>query len=145
MWPANITRGRPPGLTVARELPLTSACTSPANPLASVRQSRAGAASKAEGPGVSRRVLRNERDSGLMAASGMGTAKGRGGGPGCLPLIGAQRQLQKDRAVDRIGPVGRDRAESQRLVECPGPCHRGESVESHLAVARSPRFLDDAL
>ena len=66
MWPASITRGRPPGFTIAYELPATSARTSSAKDCASFRHARAGAASKDEGPGVSSRDLRNARDSGVM-------------------------------------------------------------------------------
>jgi hypothetical protein len=66
MCPANMTRGRPAPLSVANEFPATSARTSSAKRCASARHTRAGAASKAEGPGVSSRDLRKASDSGVM-------------------------------------------------------------------------------
>src|SRR5262249_5409821 len=66
MCPANITLGRPARLIVANELPFTSLLTPSANRSASVRHSRAGADSKADGPGVSSSDFRNVSDSGVM-------------------------------------------------------------------------------
>src|SRR3982751_4557352 len=57
MWPASMIVGDPPGFTVAMLLPATSPRTS-ANDRASSRQTRAGAVSKPDGPGVSRRRFR---------------------------------------------------------------------------------------
>src|SRR5438552_11298376 len=84
MWPANITRGRPSGLSVANELPATSVSTLSAKRSASARQTRAGAASKADGPGVSRRDVRKASDSGVMVVDDIWDAKGRGHGRQCL-------------------------------------------------------------
>src|SRR6266540_4574787 len=59
MWPASMSRGAPWGLSAAMELPCTSAFTSSAKALNSSRQTRAGAVSKPEGPGVSSSRFRN--------------------------------------------------------------------------------------
>src|SRR5690606_19980297 len=58
-----MTRGVPPSFSTASEFPLTSTSTRSASVSASARQTRAGAASKPLGPGVSSRRLRKFRDS----------------------------------------------------------------------------------
>ena len=57
MWPSSMIVGEPPGFTSAMLLPATSVVTS-AKARASSRQTRAGADSNPEGPGVSSRRLR---------------------------------------------------------------------------------------
>src|ERR671938_139780 len=72
MCPASKMVGEPLGLAVAMLLPATSPRTS-AKRCASSRHRRAGAASKPEGPGVSRRRLRKAREvSGNMGSLGEG-------------------------------------------------------------------------
>src|SRR5690606_16813462 len=61
-----MTRGVPPSFSTATEFPLTSTSTRSASFSASARQTRAGAASKPLGPGVSSRRLRKSRDSASM-------------------------------------------------------------------------------
>jgi len=65
MCPANMSRGRPSGFRVAKELPPTSAVTESTSFSASALQIRAGAASNDEGPGVSSRDFRKASDSGV--------------------------------------------------------------------------------
>src|SRR5262245_2152846 len=111
-----MTRGFPPGFTTANELPLTSPSTRSAKRFASARQSRAGAASNAEGPGVSSNDLRKFRDSGVIFAVGWERGKGRGTEVRCLAPAGAEIQLQEFGALDRVGPVGWNGDEAQRRV-----------------------------
>src|SRR2546430_1228798 len=61
MWPASMSRGVPVAFTVATELPCTSAVTWSANALTSSRQTRAGAVSNPDGPGVSSSRFRKAR------------------------------------------------------------------------------------
>src|ERR1041385_6610971 len=68
-----------PTRRAARELPFTSAHTSSAKPSASVRQRRAGAASKPEGPGASRRAVRKAGEA--AGASGDPEPGGGRAGP----------------------------------------------------------------
>src|SRR5690606_21205425 len=70
MWPASITRGTPPGLRMANELPLTSDSTLSAIRSASARQIRAGAISYPLGPGASSSASRkaNERSVIIVGA-----------------------------------------------------------------------------
>src|SRR6185437_11683645 len=70
--------GRPLGFTVAMLLPCTSDCTV-ANFAASSRQTRAGADSKPDGPGVSSRRFRKVVDESLS----MVTKGGEGGEDSC--------------------------------------------------------------
>src|ERR671914_2560107 len=124
MWPANITRGPPFPPTCASELPATSACTDWANRPASARQTRAGAASKAEGPGVSSSRLRNASDSAFTDRT-------------------VQLQLEKHRACDRVLPVRLDGMKAEPLVERDRGRHGWKGIQSHLAVAGFPRFPND--
>ncbi len=62
IWPASMIVGRPLAFTSAMLLPCTSAVTL-ANVDAYFRQSFAGALSKPDGPGVSRRLFRKVSDS----------------------------------------------------------------------------------
>ena len=64
-----ISRGLPLGLRAATELPCTSASTLSANPLTSSRQTRAGACSNPEGPGVSSSFLRKPSVEIVIAAT----------------------------------------------------------------------------
>src|SRR5512143_2600672 len=66
MCPASITRGAAAPLSVAKELPLTSATTWSAKLSASARQARAGTVSYEEGPGESSSVFRNCSERGSM-------------------------------------------------------------------------------
>src|SRR5438128_2374584 len=77
-----MTGGEPaaPTRRAASELPFTSAHTSSANPSASARQRRAGAASKPEGPGASRRAVRNVSEASVSIGA-PGTGQARAGTP----------------------------------------------------------------
>src|SRR3954452_3685589 len=122
-----MTRGRPGELSVAYELTLTSPRTSSANRSASLRHSRAGAASNAEGPGVSRSDLRNASDSGLMIGT-VREVKGRRRGPRCLPPRG-EGPLQEDGPRTRVVTVRGNGPEPHRSVQPLGLGHPCESVE----------------
>src|SRR5690242_6094270 len=141
MCPANITRGRPAPLSVANEFPATSPRTSSAKRCASVRQSRAGAASNADGPGVSSSDLRKASDSGVMVI-GWKSDKGRGHDPTCLPLGATQGQLEKLGAGNWVVPVRGDGPEAETLIQAARLGHPGESVQAHRAVASRAGFVD---
>src|SRR3954463_629988 len=117
-----MTRGRPGELSVAYELPLTSPRTSSANRSASLRHSRAGAASNAEGPGGSRSDLRNASDSGLMIGT-VREVKGRRRGPRCLPPRDGEVQLKEDGTSNGVVTVWGNRPESHRPVQSLGLGH----------------------
>src|SRR5262245_2324357 len=70
MCPASMSRGDPFAFTTATELPCTSALTASANLPTSSRQTRAGAASKPDGPGVSSSRFKNSTLL-LVMVSGM--------------------------------------------------------------------------
>jgi hypothetical protein len=108
MWPASITRGDPPGLVVANELPFTSTRTSCANFSASSRQTRAARTSKPEGPAASRR--RSRKAISLLMREAIRAAGGGPSGawdPG-LPGRAGRRQVGRGgvragQASSRIG------------------------------------------
>src|SRR5947199_21018 len=86
MWPASMSRGVPVAFTVATELPCTSAVTWSANALTSSRQTRAGAVSNPDGPGVSSSRFRKARVSRVMAWTGWVSRGVRGDGAArCRP------------------------------------------------------------
>src|SRR5688572_6110939 len=98
MCPASMMVGAPAGFTVAMLLPATSPRTS-AKAAASSRQTRAGADSNPDGPGVSSRRLRKAieeslnmtvRWSGLSPARGLaaGDSEQRAGGKRARQLAG---------------------------------------------------------
>src|SRR3954470_15366891 len=125
MWPASITRGDPPPSRVATEFPATSACTEWANFAASARHTRPGAASKEDGPGVSRSSFRKVIDSGVI-------------GP-------VQLQLEKYRSLYRISGVRRDRLKTQPPVESNSRVHARETVQPHPLISSDPGFVNDSL
>ena len=140
MWPANMTRGRPPGFRVAKELPATSARTSSASGSASARQTRAGAASKAEGPGVSSRDLRKASDSGVMAALSEGQSR-----EAFVVYPARSSSSQESGTGYGIVPVRRDLLEAEREIETLRRAHRGQGVEPHAPVARVARLAHGPL
>src|SRR2546426_5330001 len=131
MCPANITRGRPPRLTVANELPLTSPSTPSAKRSASVRHSRAGADSKADGPGVSSSDFRNVSESGFMVTGNLAPP-----GEVELEILGPG---------DRVGAIWRNGEEAELRVQRSRCVHGWKSVESHPLVSRLATLGDDPL
>src|ERR1041385_8742027 len=103
-----MTGGAPaaPTRRAASELPFTSAHTSSANPSASARQRRAGAASKPDGPGASRRAVRNVSEASVSIGD-PGTGQARAGTPENGGPSTARQPLSSELKSSPAGGVGR--------------------------------------
>src|SRR5215208_4546189 len=125
MCPANISRGPPLPSSRAKEFPATSACTASANLSASARQTRAGAASNDEGPGVSSSRFRKAKESEFTRA--------------------AQRKFQVQGARHRVVTIGQNIAKTKPAVERDGHGHGGQAIEPHGSIAQGLADLNDPL
>jgi cytoskeleton protein RodZ len=108
-----MSRGAPPGWTEAMELPLTSARTSSAKPCTSSRQTRAGAASNPEGPGVEHLRFSFEGESWIevrdgagkiiySGVSGAGSTRTVQGKPPFALVIGNARQVSLEYKGEKV-------------------------------------------
>src|ERR1041385_3572451 len=102
-----MTGGAPaaPTRSAARELPFTSAHTSSAKPSASVRQRRAGAASKPEGPGASRRAVRKVSEASISIGD-PGTGQVRAGTPENGGPRAGRQPLSSELTSSPAGAIG---------------------------------------